>query len=227
MGILDEDPTGEKARRPDQEGVTKFDLRFEKGPPLPSARLESLNAWRRILFDLGLLGEEATPAGPVGFGNVSQRLRQGPRGREHFLITATQTGGKRDLSANDYCIVTGWDLVTNSVYAEGPAPPSSESLTHAAIYAVADKARFVFHVHSALIWRYAPRLGLLATAADIPYGTVAMAQEMGRLLSAFPDGQPGILAMAGHANGLIAFGETAEATGDVLIQTLGQAQAWA
>ncbi len=225
MGILDKDSALNKTPCVDQEGVTKFDLRFERRPPAPVARLEPLNAWRRILFDLGLLGEETTPAGRIGFGNVSQRLQQGPKGREHFLITATQTGGKPVLTAKDYTIVTAWDLDTNSVYAEGPAPPSSESLTHAAIYAIVDSARFVFHVHSALIWSQASRLGLPTTAAHIPYGTAAMAQEMERLLSGFPHRQTGILAMAGHANGLIAFGETAEATGNSLIQTLSQARA--
>jgi ribulose-5-phosphate 4-epimerase/fuculose-1-phosphate aldolase len=205
--------------------VTKFDLCFEKRPPLPKARLDPLNDWRRILFDLGLLGEETTPAGRVGFGNVSQRLRQGPKGREHFLITATQTGGKPILTAKDYCIVTAWDLDAHRVYAQGPAPPSSESLTHAAIYAIVADAQFVFHVHSALIWSQASRLGLPTTAAHIPYGTVAMAQEMRRLLVGFPAKQTGILAMAGHTNGIIGFGETAEATGAVLIQTLGEALA--
>lgn len=227
MGILEEGADLDKTSGGDQEGVTKFDLRFQKRPPLPTVCLEPLNGWRRILFDLGLLGEETTPAGRIGFGNVSQRLRQGPKGREHFLITATQTGGKPILTAKDYSIVTAWDLDAHRVYAEGPAPPSSESLTHAAIYAIVADAQFVFHVHSAPIWSQAVRLGLPTTAAHIPYGTAAMAQEMQRLLAKFPPKQTGILAMAGHTNGIIAFGETAEATGAALIRTLSEALAHA
>lgn len=225
MGILDEESALEKTPGSDQEGVTKFDLRFAKRPPLPKARLDPLNAWRRILFDLGLLGEETTPAGRVGFGNVSQRLRQGPKGREHFLITATQTGGKPILTAKDYSIVTAWHLDANRIDAEGPQAPSSESLTHAAIYAAAANVHFIFHVHSAPIWSQASRLGLPTTAAHIPYGTPAMAQEMQRLLATLSDRETSIVAMAGHTNGIIAFGETAEATGNALIQTLGKARA--
>lgn len=225
MGILDEKAAMDKTPGTDQEGVTKFDLCFEKRPPLPKARLDPLNSWRRILFDLGLLGEETTPVGRVGFGNVSQRLRQGPKGREHFLITATQTGGKPVLTAKDYSIVTAWDLDANRLYAEGPAAPSSESLTHAAIYAIAADVHFIFHVHSGPIWSQAARLGLPTTAAHIPYGTPAMAQEMQRLLATLSDRKTSIVAMAGHTNGIIAFGETAEATGSALIQTLSEARA--
>ncbi|HUW98666.1 MAG TPA: class II aldolase/adducin family protein [Acidiferrobacter sp.] len=225
MGILDNGDTRPPNGPAHQEGVTKFDLRYEWAPALPPARVQTLNAWRRILFDLGLIGEEITTTGPVGFGNVSQRLEHRCATELHFLITATQTGHKHMLTPDDYSLVTSWDLDANRVSAQGPAAPSSESLTHAVIYAALPQARFVFHVHSSVIWSQAHQLGLPSTARDTPYGTPEIAHEVQALLARPDPLHPGILVMGGHTNGIIAFGETADATGQVLVQALAEARA--
>ncbi|MFM8333814.1 MAG: class II aldolase/adducin family protein, partial [Candidatus Methylumidiphilus sp.] len=89
-----------------------------------------LNAWRQILFRLGLTGLDPRRYGGLAFGNVSLRT-QGSR----FAVSGTQTGGKPRLGPQDYCLVTGFDLAHNRIHAEGPVKPSSEALSHGAVYA--------------------------------------------------------------------------------------------
>ena len=206
-----------------REGVTKFELHYTRSAPLMAARLATLQAWRRILFDLGLIGQELTEAGPIGFGNLSERFdAQDREGR--FVITATQTGHKPSLTPKDYSLVTGWDLAANRIDAEGPAPPSSESLTHAIFYASLADVHYVFHGHSPEIWSCADALGLPSTDRRVPYGTPGMAREVQAVL-ALPDGRAsGLLVMGGHENGVISYAATAEAAGHILIQTLARAR---
>ncbi|AWP24172.1 hypothetical protein C4901_13270 [Acidiferrobacter sp. SPIII_3] len=222
MGVL-EKGGGNDPLAPEREGVTKFTLYYTRGAPLMAARLATLQAWRRILFDLGLIGQELTAAGPIGFGNVSERFDAQER-RGCFLITATQTGHKPTLTPKDYSLVTGWDLAANRIDAEGPAPPSSESLTHAIFYALLADVRYVFHGHSPEIWSHADALGLPSTDRRVPYGTPEMAREVQTLL-ALPDSRAtGLLVMGGHENGVISYAATADAAGDMLIQTLTRAR---
>ncbi len=222
MGVLRENDAD--AAGNEREGVTKFHLCYTRGAPLRAARLATLQGWRRILFDLGLIGQEATEGGPIGFGNVSERFDAEQDGHERFLITATQTGHKPVLTPKDYSLVTGWDLAANRIDAEGPSPPSSESLTHAIFYASLADVRYVFHGHSPEIWSCAEALGLPSTARDAPYGTPAIAREVQSLL-ALPDCRAtGLLVMGGHRNGVISFAASADAAGEILIQTLARAR---
>ncbi len=225
MGVLGAD--GSDTAGTEREGVTKFHLRYTRDAPLAAARLATLQGWRQILFDLGLIGQEATDSGLIGFGNVSERFDAGQKGQERFLITATQTGHKAVLTAKDYSLVTGWDLAANRIDAEGPSPPSSESLTHAIFYASLVDVRYVFHGHSPEIWSCADALGLPSTARDAPYGTPEIAREVQALL-ALPDCRAaGLVVMGGHRNGVISFAARAEDAGDILIRTLARARGFA
>src|SRR5438309_1011210 len=81
-----------------------------------------------------------------GYGNVSARV--GPlgdvgRGQRRFLVTGTQTGGRQGVTLADFCLVERYDLARNRVTSRGLVPPSSESLTHGAIYDIAPTARVV------------------------------------------------------------------------------------
>ncbi len=222
MGILGKN--GLERADGEREGVTKFHLRYTRSAPLSAARLATLQGWRRILFDLGLIGQEATDSGPLGFGNVSERCHAEQDPERRFLITATQTGGKPVLTPKDYSLVTGWDLVANRIDAEGPSPPSSESLTHAIFYASLADVRYVFHGHSPEIWSCANALGLPSTARDAPYGTPEIAREVQTLL-ALPDCRAaGLVVMGGHRNGVISFAARAEDAGHLLIQSLARAR---
>ena len=74
-----------------QEGVVQFKLTFLPADPLPASMLGNLNAWRQILYRLGLIGQDPHRYGGLGFGNVSIRLESG--NANSFIISGTQTGG--------------------------------------------------------------------------------------------------------------------------------------
>lgn len=205
----------------EQEGVTKFDLRFTPAPPLLLAELCELNTWRKLLWQLELIGQDASRYDGLGFGNLSRRLAPS----QHFIITGTQTGHLPELDERHYTTVIEADAQTNRVCAEGPLAPSSESLTHAMLYQVDTSVQFVFHVHSPVLWRGATSLGIPVTNPAVAYGTPAMAEEVRRLATEMSAWRMGIFAMGGHEDGVIAFGKTAEEAGIILLQYLARALA--
>lgn len=206
------------------EGVTKFHLEFAPSAPLPATFLRELNAWRRILWRSGLIGQDPARYGGVGFGNVSRRLPRGSRGqRLRFAISGTQTGVLAELDASHYAIVTACDPASNRVEAEGPMAPSSESLTHGMLYRIDSSIAFIFHVHSPEVWNARRHLAIPTTASDVAYGTPAMAVEMRRLKRAGALMRRRLIAMGGHQDGVIAFGRTADQAGVVLMRALAKA----
>jgi L-ribulose-5-phosphate 4-epimerase len=206
------------------EGVIKFHCEFTPGPALPAAQIAALNAWRKIMYMTALIGQDPARYGGYGFGNISCRLDDLEVGeRQHpFVITGTQTGGKPDLTADDYVVVTGCYPAENRLVAHGPVQPSSESLTHGAIYVLDSRILWVVHAHSPEIWRNAAALGLPMTGA-VPYGTPAMAEEVQRLFHASDLPEKRIFGMAGHEDGIVTFGRTAEEAGGVMLAYLARA----
>ena len=204
------------------EGVIKFDLQFSASEPVASATLADLNAWRRILWQLQLIGQDPARYGGYGFGNVSQRMSDvnDTSGKRRFIISGTQTGDLPQLDASHYAIVNEYDAGTNRVVAEGPVRPSSESLTHGIIYDMDTDIRVILHVHSPDIWAHADRLHIPVTDAAVAYGTPAMAAEVRRLFTDTDVRHKGILGMAGHEDGIISFGTTAGEAGSVLLRSL-------
>lgn len=209
------------------EGVIKFraDHRYA---PIDADRLGdalcALVAWREIFGRLGLVGQDPARYGGYGFGNVSARIgrRSAPRHKRPFLITGTQTSGKACVDAADFCLVETCDPVRNAVTSHGQVMPSSESLTHGAIYDLAPHIRFVFHAHSPAIWHQARTLRLPTSDPAVPYGTQAMAREVARLYRETALGSGQILAMGGHEDGVVCFGRDAEEAGQVLLRTLAR-----
>lgn len=197
------------------EGVIKFDLRYTRVPlRRPVTGMGELNAWRQILFRLGLTGLDPSRYQGFAYGNLSLRIE----GRS-FIISGTQTAAKPQLSVEDYCRVLDFDLAKNRISAEGPIPPSSEALTHGAIYAGNPEAACVIHVHSPEIWRNARQLGFFVTDPAIAYGTPAM----GEAVRASAEGASGVIAMGGHEDGIIAFGLKTEQAAFELLRCLAQA----
>lgn len=213
-----------------QEGVIKFTT-AHRDEPLPAHRFAEqvalLTAWREILARLELVGQDVARYEGAGYGNVSSRIGPfpGARGQRGFVITGTQTGGARCVGAEQYCVVTRYELARNRVESWGPVLPSSESMTHGAIYDLSPHIRCVLHVHSPVLWGAAARLKLPTTAPDVPYGTVAMAREVERLYRETSLADRRIFAMAGHEDGIVVFGKTAEDAGQALLTHL--AAAWA
>lgn len=194
---------------PQQEGVIKFRLEHTPSDPLSQERLAELNTWRQWMFARALIGEADTLQGKVGYGNISCRLPEG------FAITGSQTGHLAHLTANEYALVTDCQPEKNLVVSRGPIKPSSESLTHAVLYQLDEKIKWVMHAHNAPIWQAAEELGLPCSSPDVAYGTPEMAAETIRLFAETDVRKKGIFAMAGHEDGIVSFGETPEQAADV------------
>lgn len=208
----------------EQEGVIKYRLDHQWAAPPAAALIGSLNAWRELLRALGLIGQDPARYGGLDFGNLSRRLESPPGvGAPAFLISGTQTGHLARLRPNHYARVRECDTKHNYILADGPIHPSSESLTHGAIYAAAPELAYVFHTHCPAIWRHAQVLGIELTAADVPYGTPEMAAEVRRLFAATDVRQSGAFAMGGHEDGVISFGDSAEAAGCTMVSLLARA----
>lgn len=182
--------------QPIDEGVVKYHALHETGPAPSHPQLAALDEVRTQLFDLGLLG--VYPNG-IGYGNVSIRHESG------CIISGTSTGSARELGANGYCVVLTYDLKKNTVHTIGPVQASSESMTHCAIYAADPRVQCVLHIHSLDLWTRLLTTDCPATPREVPYGTPEMAQSMAQLVQgeATPNG---LLVMAGHEEGVIAYG---------------------
>ncbi len=201
-----------------REGVVQFNLTFLPADPLPAAMIGSLNAWRQILYKLGLIGQDPHRYGGLGFGNVSIRVASG--NATSFIISGTQTGGMDRLFPEHYTLVTDFDPAANSVVAEGVVRPSSEALTHGSLYRLDSRIGAVIHVHSPEIWTQADAVGLPVTRRNVHYGTPEMADEVCRLFQNTPVGELKIFAMGGHEDGIVAFGNSMEQAGLTLVRYL-------
>lgn len=204
------------------EGVIRFrfDHRREALPGALAPLAAELAGWRRALVAAGVVGRDPARYGGFGFGNLSARTAGGeaPAGRRAFLVTGSQTGHLADLDLAGFALVESWDAAAHRLASRGPAAPSSESLTHAALYDASPAIGAVFHVHAPALWARRGTPELPATAAGIDYGTPEMAAEVARLARRL--GGTGLLAMSGHEDGLVAWGPTADATGRRLLAAL-------
>ncbi len=197
------------------EGVIKFHLTMQPGPPPPADLSAPLRAWFRILRRLELLGQDPDRYLGYAYGNLSRRANRG------FIVTCTQTSGQWCLKPADFTLVDGWDLAANRLAARGPCKPSSEALTHAVIHEAIPACRFVFHVHSPEIWQNMATLGLAVTDPAAEYGTPEMAEATIEQLDRLGRPPQGILGMGGHEDGILAWGASAEEAGNLLIGLLG------
>lgn len=202
----------------EREGVVRYELEFEAGAAPAVEDIAALDAWRHVLFRLGLIGgNDPERYHGLGFGNVSRRL---PGAGLQFVISGTQTGHLEHAGPANYCTVSHCDPGTNRVVASGPVRPSSEALTHGAVYAAEASAGCVLHAHNPLIWQQAAALGLPQTPPEIPYGTPEMATTVAALCQQHP-GE--VFAMAGHEDGIIAYGRDEAEAGQRLVAVLARA----
>ena len=179
-----------------ETGAVKFAYELDGRELAPFPGFEELNAARQEMRRLGLLGVDESG---IAFGNAS--LRDGAS----FYITGTGTGSLDSLGSQEYAKVVAWDFERNWVRCEGRVIASAESLTHAAVYASDPDVRVVVHGHDEALWN-----GLLergrATQSKVPYGTPEMAREVKRLFREADVRSTKAFAMAGHRDGIVAFG---------------------
>ncbi len=192
-----------------EEGYIKFKAHWQKTAPLPTARLKDISQWREQMYRAQLIG--AYPDG-IGFGNISERYAA-----QQFIISGSATGNFAQLDESHYALVSDFDIDNNSVSCQGPILASSESMSHAVIYQECPEVNAVIHVHHLQLWQdYLQRLP--CTSVDAAYGTPEMAREIIRLLrDTTVRNREKVFVMAGHREGLIAFGENlAEASATLL-----------
>jgi ribulose-5-phosphate 4-epimerase/fuculose-1-phosphate aldolase len=180
------------------DGVIQFQLHHRAAPPPEAAATEVISRLRDALHARGWIGRDPARYGGLGYGNVSRRLQA-----QAFVVSATQTGHLATLAAGDWVTVTRASPATNELWSGGACKPSSESLTHAAIYQ-ACVATFVCHIHHPALWKAACRgaIALPRTPASATYGTPAMAAALSEIATRFP--LPFAAAMTEHEDGLMA-----------------------
>ena len=196
---------------PDSEGVIQFRLKkldtYRKGFN-EEACGDGLIKWRRLLIKLGWIGQDPERYGGLGFGNISTRVgsKTVDPDRRRFLISGSQTGGLLHFSRGDCAIVTRFSLKDHSLTYFGDCRPSSEALSHAAVYAARPCAFACIHVHCPTIWRHRHVVADLCIPVHSKYGSADMSQGIYDALKLDKSNGPTLLAMSGHQDGVIAFG---------------------
>jgi len=219
------------------EGVIQYQLDFVTEHHIDCPQFAELNHWRSYFHRLELIGQDPARYGGLGYGNVSHRAcnydydlgcaDEANAGQDEpdnaFVISGTQTGHLPLLCREHYVLVEAVDLERNLVRARGPIPPSSEALTHAALYWASAAVQTVFHVHSPLLWQRARQLNLLQTPPQVTYGTPAMALAVAGLVQQRQQQEgrvDGVIAMLGHEDGIIVYGGDVESVGALLLQSV-------
>ena len=188
----------------------KFTYQRARADIVPFDALAELNASRRKLLELRLIGVDS--AG-IAFGNLS--VRDGVS--QNFYITGSATGGLPELTPTDCVRVVAYDFAKNWLRYEGTAIPSSESLTHAAVYESDPSTSAVIHCHDLGLW--ATLLDCAPTTSkSVAYGTPEMAYEIMRLFKVSDVRSRKIFAMAGHEAGVVTFGKNLEDAFDVMMR---------
>lgn len=210
------------------EGVIQFQP-VHTTAPLPSSvddEVRDVLAWRQLLFQLGGIGQDDARYDAAGFGNVSVRTRPfgRPRGQRAFVVTGTQTGAMPSLSSSDLCWVRRSEPETNRVHSIGETLPSSESMTHAALYDLGGHIRAVVHVHLPGVFSRRRELRLPCTAPSAGYGTVEMVRQVRRLMAHVDVDDALAFAMEGHEDGIVVFGRSLEACGGRLLALMARAE---
>ena len=176
----------------------------------PFSGFAELNACRRKLVQLRVIGVDSNG---VGFGNLS--MRDGAT--NNFYITGSATGGLPELTLADCARVVAYDFKRNWLQYEGAAVPSSESLTHAAVYESDAATGAVIHCHASKLWTTLLNQAPTSSKA-VDYGTPEMAYEIARLFKVTDVRTRKILVMAGHKGGILVFGRNLEEAFGVLMR---------
>lgn len=204
------------------EGAIRFSFDLRRGDAadaIPADAFRYLTAWRDILRRLRLLGRDPRRYDGYHYGNLSVR---DPSCSRRFFVTASQTSGRPRVSARQIVRIDACDAARFVLTATGTAAPSSESISHAMLYAADPAIGWIMHGHSATIWQHAAALRLPCTPAEVEYGSPAMARAVGELLTARRE-RPLVFATLGHTDGVFAAGADADSTGLALVASLAHA----
>ncbi len=203
------------------EGTIKFayELLTPTDPIAGDEIARPLFAWRTLFRRLGILGQHPERYEGFGFGNLSAR---DPDRTTEFVISASQTSGFEDFDTSHLVRITNCNLDRFWADALGTYPPSSETITHAMVYAADPKVKWVFHCHCPEIWKLTDDLTLPHTPLDVAYGSTNMVLAVSKLLATHHS-RPIVFTTMGHEDGIFACGPTARDTGGLLVSYLAKA----
>jgi len=197
------------------EGYIKFNMNWEMGPAFRPDQVMDLMIYRDKLVMDGWIGYDEKEK--VGFGNISQRWKNG----HQFVISGTQTGDITKIGSEHFSLVSKYHIARNSVNCVGPIRASSEAMSHAACYSLDRAIVAVIHIHdNALHEKWIDKLP--TTDKLIKYGTVEMAYDIRRLYIEKKMFGKRIIIMGGHKGGIIAYGESLESVYEDLKTTFRQ-----
>lgn len=193
-----------------RDGVVQYTCALIPGCSPTEREGRDLSLWRRQLFALDVIGCDMSRYGAC-YGNVSVRTGAwaAPAGRREFLVSCTQTGGDPDAGPTSLARVIQYDHDRNHVVAVGACPPSSEAMTHGAMYDASLDVRAIVHGHAPGLWRWLLANHAPTTPKQVDYGTPEMAAAARAIVRGSehtPWTYPGVLAMAGHEDGVVAWG---------------------
>ena len=210
------------------EGIIKFTVQDRRsGPPIALEDYQDIEAIRSRLWQQKLIGHDSQA--DVGYGNISRRRSLGG-----FVISGTQTGHKEALDGGDYVVVDDWDFSRNGVSCTGPCLPSSEALSHAALYQRPDVGG-VIHVHSRVLWDDLIQARAISTEEDIAYGSEALYRRLAELAdtdnstvkagstsAGSVPGLPLVIVTKGHQDGVFIAGADLAEAYEAVIGLLGK-----
>lgn len=156
---------------------------------------QEADSFRTKVYDQGFIGIYENG---IGFGNLSFRYG------DNFIITASATGGARELGITGYTLVNRVDIAQNTVHSMGPLPASSETMSHASVYQNSTLANYVLHIHNSMLFNFLKERNTLSTPEDIAYGTPKMAETIGALVRQNP--AEATIVMRGHEEGILIYG---------------------
>ena len=181
------------------EGYIKFQCVLQKAESPAIEIISEMNKYRSKLFGMNLIGKYDSG---ISYGNISTKTDGGK-----IIISGTNTGGIETLEGKHYSTVEEYNIEQNLVVCSGIINASSETLTHAAVYECSSGIRCVIHIHNLQAWKIL--LNKIPTTSEkVEYGTPEMANEIKRLFSESNLPQSKILVMAGHSEGILAFGSS-------------------
>ncbi|MCB1172787.1 MAG: class II aldolase/adducin family protein [Leptospiraceae bacterium] len=198
-----------------KEGIIKFryDHTRTELPPVFESKVAELEAARSVLHQKKYIGLDSNG---MGYGNLSVRIDAhmdslhtfadcAPSLQGGFLISGSQTAHLTKLTRDHYVLVQAFSLGDFYLQACGAATPSSESLSHAAVYLIDPDVRAIIHIHKPDLWQYMLDHAYPATGA-VDYGSMEMAQAVQRLFDEGAFREHRALVMDGHFGGVIGFG---------------------
>jgi L-ribulose-5-phosphate 4-epimerase len=180
------------------EGYIKFSPVFKKCKFLKTEDIKELNSVRNCFFKKNLIGMYKNG---IGFGNVSCRF-----GKNKFIISGSATGGLKRLSAKHYSLIQDWNFKKNQVIYSGKIKPSSETMSHLAVYESDPSIKSIAHVHSSKLWKKLKNK-VPTTDHRAIFGTPELAFSIKKILKKESHRDQGVLVMGGHEDGVIFFGK--------------------